>query len=145
MKKLIYTFCFVLALGCSSATEENETELGIVSPDNEVRIEVTTNEPSDEIFVNYYVYQTDDYNLKLYPFNYDSQGNADPVIITLSNYDFRYIQGETYRNRANISSPLTLKIYLNNELIIEETPIQDANNTNSRITFNYDIVTKKNI
>jgi hypothetical protein len=145
MNKLLYFSLLVFVISCTSPIEENTEEFGIISPDNVVKIEITTEEPNDEIFINYYVYQTDSYDLQLYPFTYDSQGNANPIVITLNNYDFRYIQGETYRNRVSSNIPLTLKLYLNDEIIVEEKSVIDEKNTNARITFNYDIRRKESI
>lgn len=145
MKKFLFSLSFIVILGCSSAILEEEADFGVVSSDNVVRIEITTSEPNDEILVNYYVYQTDDYDLDLYPFSYDSQGIAGPVVIRLDNYDFRYIQGETYRNKVSDAAPLTLKIFLNDEVILEETSEVSNTNRNGLIRFNYDIVKKESI
>jgi len=145
MKKIFYFLNFVVILGCTTPIVEDETDFGVVSPDNVVRIEITTLEPNDEILVNYYVYQTDDYSLGVYPFSYDSQGVAEPIVITLENYNFRYIQGETYRNKVSDAAPLTLKIFLNDELILEESTEVSTTNRNGLIRFNYDIVKKESI
>ncbi|MHB0755115.1 hypothetical protein [Polaribacter sp. M15] len=145
MNKVLFFALIVFIISCSSPIEAPTEDLGIVSPDNMVRIEITTTEPNDEVKVNYYVYQTDDYNLNVYPFSYDAQGNAEPIVIRLDNYDFRYIQGETYRNRASDASPLSLKIFLNDEVIVEETSEVSTTNRNGLIRFNYDIVKKESI
>lgn len=145
MKKIFGVLSCLILFSCATPIVEDDSEFGVVSPDNVVRIEITTQEPNDEIFVNYYVYQTDDYSLELYPFSYNTQGEATPVVITLNNYNFRYIEGETYRNRSNNKTPLTLKIFLNNELIVDEISDSSSSNTNGLIRFNYDIVKKENI
>ncbi len=145
MKKILFSLFLLSIFSCASPVEEDETELGIISPDNVVKIEISTSEPNDEIFVNYYQYQTDDYSLLSYAFSYNSEGVAEPIVITLNNYNFRYIQGETYRKRSENLTPLQLKIYLNDEVIVEETSIVSSTNANGLIRFNYDILTQENI
>ena len=98
MKKLISFFSLILFLSCSTTSNEEEQLDENLLLDNVIRIEVLTGEPNtDELFVTYYQYQTDTYNWQPYQFNYDAQGNPEPVVITIEDYDFRYIQGEVYR------------------------------------------------
>ncbi|WP_439132604.1 hypothetical protein [Polaribacter sp.] len=145
MKKILLSLFLLTVFSCASPVEDDETELGIISPDNVVRIEISTSEPNDEIFLNYYQYETDDYSLLSYAFNYNSQGVAEPITITLNNYNFRFIQGETYRKRSENLTPLLLKIYLNDEVIVEKTSIVSDTNANGLIRFNYDIKKQESI
>lgn len=137
MKNILHFISIFLVLSCTnSSTEEEQVE--VVLTDNVVRIEVLTGEPNnDELFITYYEYETDTYNWNAYPFSYDGQGNPEPIIITFDDYDFRYIEGEVYRNNPS-SASISLKIYLNDELIIDETKIGDGIEY-VLVKFNYDI------
>lgn len=139
MKKIL--ILLILIISCTTAETVIEEE---TLTDNTIKIEVTSSEiANDEIFITYYEYQTDTYNWKPYPISYDSSGNPEPVIIILENYNYRYIAGEVYRNN-NIPSKITLKISVNDEVIIDESKTGNGNEYVT-IRFNYDIKSKKNI
>ena len=143
MKKLYYFLVFTIALGCTTTTTEEEIEV-VSLEDNVVRIEVLTGEPnSDELQISYYEYETDSFSWQPYTVSYDTSGNPLPVIINFDDYDFRYINGEVYRNNSNPAS-INLKIFLNNEIIIDETEEGDGTEQ-VLIRFNYDIKNKKSI
>lgn len=140
MKKLLIIVLFIFS--CSSATTEDE--INNISSDNVVKIEVLSEElNADELVISYYEYQTDSYSLKAYPVSYDGQGNPLPIIIEIKNYNFRYISGEVYRNNP-IRTRINLKIYLNDEVIINESVVGNGV-AYPIIRFNFDIKTKKNI
>lgn len=137
MKKLLLVFSFIFALGCTTtAAEEESTEV----LDKTIRIEVLTKQPQDDaIYITYYDYLTDQDNWQQYFFTYDAQGNAEPIILTFNDYDFRYVRGEIYRNNT-IPTELSLKVYVDDELVIDEAKEEDGN-TFVNIKFNYNIVT----
>lgn len=133
MKNILLLFLFLGA--CTSAETAPEE---ITLTDSTIKIEVISSKlTSDEIFITYYEYQTDTYNWKPYPISYDSSGNPEPVIITLEKYNYRYVAGEVYRNN-NISSKISLKISVKDEVVIDESKTGNGNEYVT-IRFNYDI------
>ena len=139
MKKLIYFFALCVFIGCTAtAAEDDDLPDEVSLEDNTIRIEVLTGEANyDELFITYYEYETDTYNWQPYVFNYNTQGEPEPVIINLENYDFRYVSGEVYRNNPSPAS-ITLKIFVNDKIVIEETKTGDGSEY-VLIPFNYDI------
>lgn len=143
MKKILLLFSVIFAIGCASATSEEELQETEVL-DKTIRIEVLTAQPKDDaIYITFFEYQTNTYNWQQYFFTYDSEGNAEPIIITLEDYDFRYIQGEIYRNNT-IPSALFLKIYVDDELVVDESDEGDGTDF-ATVKFNYDILRKQSI
>lgn len=140
MKKIIFIFSLILISSCSTV-ETNEIDTEVL--DKTIRIEISTLEASDAVQTSYYDYKTDDYVIQQYLFDYDAAGNAIPVVITLNDYDFRYITGEIYRNNP-IPTQLSLKIYVDDELIIDESKTGDGSEY-INIGFNYDIAIMSNI
>jgi hypothetical protein len=142
MKKLLLVFTLVLAFGCASSTSDEEEQVTEVL-DKTVRIEISSLQENDAAQISYYDYVNDTDIFNEYLFDYDSSGNAIPVVITLDDYDFRYIRGEVYRKNS-IPVQLSLKIYVDDELIIDES--KTGNGTDwINISFNYDILKQENI
>ena len=140
MKKFL--ILLVLICSCTTGTIQTEEENTEVL-DKTVRIEVNTLQENDAVQINYYDYISDTDIFSEYIFDYDSSGNAIPVVITLNDYDFRYIQGEIYRKNS-IPTQLSLKIYVDDELIIDESKTGDGSEW-INIEFNYDILKEENI
>lgn len=138
MKKILILFSLLAALGCTTATAEEE-EGSTEVLDKTVRIEISTLQENDAVQISYYDYITDSYILEQHIFEYDSFGTAITKVITLNDYDFRYITGEFYRNNP-IPVQLSLKIYVDDELIIDESKTGDGTEY-INISFNYDILT----
>jgi len=139
VKYMLFLFLFFGACNASETVKEEN-----VITDYTVKIEVNSAElENDELFITYYEYQTNTYNWNPYTISYDTNGNSLPVIITLENYSFRYIEGEVYRNN-NIPSQISLKISVNDEVVIDESKTGTGNEYVT-IKFNYDIKTKKNL
>jgi hypothetical protein len=143
MKRLIYILNFVLIFGCTSASVVEEEQQVTEVLDKTVRIEVLTAQENDAIYITYYQYETNDTNWQQYFFTYDAQGNAEPIVINFEDYDFRYIEGEVYRNNT-ITSELFLKIYVDDELVVDESDTGDGTDF-VNIKFNYDILKEENI
>ncbi|WP_397445646.1 hypothetical protein [Polaribacter sp. R77954] len=141
MKKIIAILNFVLIFGCTVASTEEEQVTEVL--DKTIRMEITTLQQSDAVQISYYDYITDTYIVEQHIFDYDSSGSAIPKIITLTDYDFRYITGEIYRNNP-IPVEISLKIYVDDELIIEESKTGDGSEY-INISFNYDILKQENI
>lgn len=140
MKKFL--ILLVLICSCTTGTIQTEEENTEVL-DKTVRIEVNTLQENDAVQISYYDYVSDTDTFSEYIFDYDSSGNAIPVVITLDDYDFRYIRGEVYRKNS-IPTQLSLKIYVDDELIIDESKTGDGSEW-INISFNYDILTEENI
>lgn len=140
MKKIIFIFSLILISSCSTV-ETNEIDTEVL--DKTIRIEISTLEANDAVQISYYDYVTDSDNFSQYIFEYDSSGKAIPVVITLEDYDFRYIRGEVYRKNS-IPTQLSLRIYVDDELIIDESETGDGSKW-VNIGFNYDIAKMTNI
>lgn len=151
MKKLIYIFGILLMISCSAPLGGDGVRNEPISDvfNKNVRIEaLTDNKENDAIYITYFDYTENEHNWKQYFFEYDALGNPKPIIIDssdnqiLKNYNFRYIEGEIYRNNS-IPDALHLKIYVDDELVFDESE-QGEDDEFVIIKFNYDILTKTN-
>jgi hypothetical protein len=50
---------------------------------------------------------------------YRGQNNLFLLVLTFENYDFRFINGEAYRNNPN-TEEISVKVYVDDELVIVE-------------------------
>jgi hypothetical protein len=136
MKKIIFIFSIVLLYSCSSATTVEEEEQPSAE-DRVVKMEFSTTELTfDEIRISYFDYLTNTYPLVVHQFSYDSSGNVIPFVITFENYNYRYINGEAYRNNPN-TEEISVKIFVDDELVIEDTG-KGENGEYAQIAFEYD-------
>ncbi|WP_026775363.1 hypothetical protein [Polaribacter sp. Hel_I_88] len=145
MKKLLFIIGIILFNSCTVSNAEEEIIVDPVSAeDRVVRMEFSTTQLSfDEIRISYFDFKTNSYPVVIHQFSYDSAGQPIPFILTIENYDFRYINGEAYRNNPN-TEEISVKVYVNDELVIEEAE-RGEDGEYAEIRFNYDIVLKKNI
>ena len=144
MKKLIFIFGLILFSSCTTSTLEDETENPDSGKDRVVRMEFnTTLLGFDEIRISYFDYKTNTNPLVVHEFSYDTAGQPIPLVLTFENYDFRFINGEAYRNNPS-TEEISVKVYVDDELVIEEAE-RGKNGEYAEIRFNYDIVLKKNI
>ena len=126
----------VLLYSCSSATTVEEEEQ-LSSEDRVVKMEFSTTELTfDEIRISYFDYLTNTYPLVVHQFSYDSSGNVIPFVITFENYNYRYINGEVYRNNPN-TEEISVKIFVDDELVIEDTG-KGENGEYAQISLSYD-------
>lgn len=136
MKKIIFIFSIVLLYSCSSATTVEEEEQPSAE-DRVVKMEFSTTELTfDEIRISYFDYLTNTYPLVVHQFSYDSSGNVIPFVITFENYNYRYINGEAYRNNPN-TEEISVKIYVDDVLVVEDTG-KGENGEYAQIAFEYD-------
>ena len=143
MKKLIFIFGLILFNSCTASTTAEEENL-VSGKDRVVRMEFNTTLLSfDEIRISYFDYKTNTNPLVVHEFSYDTAGQAIPLVLTFENYDFRFINGEAYRNNPS-TEEISVKVYVDDELVIEEAE-RGENGEYAEIRFNYDIVLKKNI
>lgn len=137
MKKIIFIFSLIFIYSCTAVTSDAEEEDLPSAEDRVVRMEFLTTQPNfDEIRVSYYDYKTDTYPLVVHQFSYDSSGDPIPFIITLENYNFRYIDGEGYRNNPS-AAEISVKLYVNDELVDEDVG-KGVNGEYAQISFSYD-------
>ena len=101
---------------CSTEIEKNTNLIKSL-----VEIEFFTVEPNfDKIMVSYYEYKTGAYTLNPYTFSYDLNGDPLPFKITLENYNYKYIDGEAFRENHS-PALLTVKLYIDGALILEDS------------------------
>lgn len=110
-----------------SCTPVGETVEEIPLTETDVRLEFYTQESNyDEIEFSYYDNKTDKFNNETLVFNYDNSGNPLPLILNWEDFGYKYVRGEAYRNNFSIAE-LTLKLYVNDELVFEETQAGNSN------------------
>lgn len=110
-----------------SCTPVGESVEEIPLTETDVRLEFYTQESNyDEIEFSYYDNKTDKFNNETLVFNYDNSGNPLPLILNWEDFGYKYVRGEAYRNNFSIAE-LTLKLYVNDELVFEETQAGNSN------------------
>jgi hypothetical protein len=135
MKKLITILILLVSISCTTTNTEVIEEVPIV-PKN-VEIVITTNTPEfDEIVVSYKDFDVEEewiYGPR--QFNYDSNGNQEPIIISFPAYTYQEIVGNAYRNN---DLPYTLKaeIFIDGELVLEEETV-GSEGVYASINFDY--------
>ncbi|PQJ80598.1 hypothetical protein [Polaribacter porphyrae] len=149
MKKIISILSFTLIIFCSCSTPSSEEDTTdpddiISAEDRVVKMEFNTTEiNSDEIRISYFDYLTNTYPVVVHQFSYDSSGQPIPFVITLENYNYRYINGEAYRNNPN-PKEISVKVFVNDELAVEDIGKGEGGEY-AEIRFNYDIDLMKSI
>ncbi len=137
MKKLITILILLVSISCTTTNTALIEEVPIV-PKN-VEIVITTNTPKfDEIVVSYKDFDIEEewiYGPR--QFNYDNNGNQEPIIISLPEYTYRKIVGNAYRNN---DLPYTLKaeVFINGELVLEKEMV-GSEGVYASINFDYTI------
>jgi hypothetical protein len=120
--KLITSILFLLFISSCTTTEtieEIEEEVVEVTPKN-VQIIITTTQPDfDEIVVSYYDFDINDWNFGPRQFVYDTDGNPEPIIISLPDYTYKTIEGNAYR-KNNWASGLKVQVFIDDVLVKEE-------------------------
>lgn len=143
MKKLIFLFGLILFNSCTTSTLDKDEDV-VSGKDRIVKMEFNTSKLDfDEIRISYFDYKTNTNPLVVHQFSYDAAGQPIPLELTFENYDFRYINGEAYRNNPS-TEEISVKIYVNDELVVEDAE-RGEDGEYAEIRFNYDIVLKKNI
>ncbi len=138
MKNLVVLFFAFLLFSCATSVENDEVDEAVRdTSDRIVKMVFFTNEPNyDEVHVNYYDYKTDGFIAGVYAFEYNSAGEALPLEIILENYDFRYVNGDAYRNNHS-SALLAVEIYVDGELVDQDSDTGDSQ-TYAVVKWNYD-------
>jgi len=140
IKKYFYFLTLFILCSCATATGGDDDEAEVVPPEDRiVKFVFTTQEPNyDEVHVSYYDYKTDSHLVEILPFSYDNAGNALPLELVLENYDFRYIDGEGYRNNHS-TAELAVQVFVNDKMVVEDSD-KGTSSRYARVLFNYDIV-----
>jgi hypothetical protein len=135
MKKLITILILLVSISCTTTNTALIEEVPIV-PKN-VEIVITTNTPEfDEIVVSYKDFDIEEeWTYGPRQFNYDSNVNQEPIIISFPEYTYKKIVGNAYRNN---DLPYTLKaeIFINGELVLEEESV-GSKGVYASISFDY--------
>nr|WP_298989040.1 hypothetical protein [uncultured Polaribacter sp.] len=135
MKNLLLLLSIFFFISC---TPVGETVEEIPLTETDVRLEFYTQESNyDEIEFSYYDNKTDKFNNETLVFNYDNSGNPLPLIVNWEDFGYKYVRGEAYRNNFSIAE-LTLKLYVNDELVYEETQAGNSN-AYARVVFDHTI------
>jgi hypothetical protein len=113
---------FLISCSNTASVEEEISD----SSNRIVTMTFYTQEPNyDEVHVSYYDYKTDGFIDGVYPFEFDANGDALPLEIVLENYDFRYVNGQAYRNNHS-PARLTVEIYIDGELVAQDSDTGDS-------------------
>jgi hypothetical protein len=135
MKNIVFLLSVIFLFSCTSTEDSIDT---MQPTETIVTIEFLTSEPNyDEVVVTYYDYKTDAYITAPYVFPYDSDGNPQPLKIILENYNFRYVDGEAYRNN-NSAAELQVNLYINDTLVDEDSD-QGTSSKYAVVKFEYTI------
>jgi hypothetical protein len=135
MKNLITILILLVSISCTNTEVIEEV---LIVPKN-IEIVITSNTPEfDEIIVSYKDFDIEEewiYGPR--EFNYDSNGNQEPIIISLPEYTYRKIVGNAYRNN---DLPYTLKaeVFIDGELVLEEESV-GSKGVYASINFDYTI------
>ena len=140
MKKLTIILTILLYASCSTTTETITPVVVEIVPRN-VEIVLTTNAPSfDEIWVTYKDFDLTPPEQDVFgarQFDYDTNGNPEPIIISLPDYKYRKIEGNSYRNN-DLPYMIKAQIYIDNELVLSEESV-GSEGIYATINFNYTI------
>lgn len=138
MKKLVTLLLLITYISCSTPGEITEEEL--IAQAKDIEIILTTTEPDfDEIMVAYRDFDIDDWIYGPRQFDYDSDGNPLPIIISLPDYIHPTIEGNAYRNNT-IPSSLKVQLFVNDSLVLED---QSVGTPTTYATVNFDYVIDK--
>ena len=109
MKKFIFLCTIFLSLSCTTNTEILEEEITAITP-KKVEIILTTSKlVFDEIVVSYYDFDADEWVFGPRQFSYNSSGQPEPMIILLTDYVYKTIEGEAYR-KNNLNASLKAQV-----------------------------------
>lgn len=145
MKKILCILTILLSISCTTNNQVIETVEEIV-PKNIQIIFTTTRPEFDEVTIAYYDYDIEDWVYGPYQFEYDNLGNALPITLTFSGYEYTQITGDAYRNNT-LPYELKVQVYVDGELVLEDADTgveedlttDDIEGSYATIYFNYDL------
>jgi hypothetical protein len=140
MRKLTILLTILLYASCSTTSETIIPVVVEIVPRN-VEIVLTTNAPSfDEIWVTYKDFDLNTPEQNIFgarQFDYDNSGNPEPIIISLPDYRYLEIEGNSYRNN-DLPYMIKAQIYIDNELVLTDESV-GSEGVYATINFNYTI------
>ncbi|TXD50914.1 MULTISPECIES: hypothetical protein [unclassified Polaribacter] len=139
MKKIIPVLLLFLSFSCANSDGIAVEPIIIDLVPKDIDIIITTGEPIfDEIVLSYKDFDTEEeWNYGPRQFDYDSNGNAIPIVISFKDYQYSSIIGNAYRNN-DIPSSLKAQIFINDSLVLEDESIGSPG-IYATINFDYEI------
>ncbi|PQJ77441.1 hypothetical protein [Polaribacter glomeratus] len=140
MRKIIPVLIILISISCTTTADQIVIEEIPIVPKN-VEIIITSDTPEfDEIWITYKDFDLDPLLQDRYgarQFNYDSNGNQEPIIISFTDYKYEEIIGNAYRNN-DLPYNLKAQIFINGKL---EFDVESVGSTGvyATISFNYTI------
>jgi|AntRauMFilla1563_2_1112583.scaffolds.fasta_scaffold09761_2 hypothetical protein len=121
MKKIITLFLLLLSFSCATnEVLEEETEPAIIVPKDVEIILTTTRLEFDEVVVSYQDFSIEeDWTYGPRQFDYDSNGNPLPIIISFKDYQYTTIVGNAYRNN-DLPEGLKVQVFIDDVLVLED-------------------------
>ena len=140
MRKLTILLTILLYESCSTTTETIIPDVPEIVPKN-VAIVLTTNAPTfDEIWVTYKDFGLNPPEQNIFgarQFNYDSNGNPEPIVISLPNSTYLEIKGNSYRNN-DLPYMIKAQVYIDNELVLTDESV-GSESAYATVNFDYTI------
>ena len=141
MKTLIQISSILIILFITSCTPNETTEeieeVVKITPKN-VEIILTTTQPNfDEVVLSYFDFDEDSWNYGPRQFVYDTNGNPEPIIISLPDYKYKTIEGNAYR-KNNWTSSLKVQIFID-DILVKEDEVFGTNLVYAQVFFDYTI------
>jgi hypothetical protein len=142
--KQITSILFLICVYSCTTNEINqieeiiEEEVVDINPKNVQIILTTTQSDFDEVVVSYYDFEINDWNYGPRQFEYDANGNPEPIIISLPDYEFDTIEGDAYRKNSSPSG-LKVQIFIDDVLVKEEESF-GTDLVYAQVFFDYTIV-----
>jgi hypothetical protein len=140
MKKILTLLILLLSFSCANNQDTGIQPIIVVDIiPKKIDIIITTTEPIfDEIVLSY-----KDFNLEeewVYgprQFEYDSNGNPLPIIVSFEEYKYATIVGNAYRNN-DLPSGLKAQLFINDTLVLEDEAF-GSDGVYATVNFDYDI------
>jgi hypothetical protein len=122
MRKIIPLLILLISISCTTTADPIViVETPIVPKD--VEIILTTTAPKfDEIVVSYMDFNINDWAYGPRQFDYDNNGNPEPIIISFTDYKYNEIIGNAFRNN-DLPYGLKAQIFVNGELVLNKENI----------------------
>ncbi len=138
MKKFSLLILSIILFNCSGTKTPEDAAQELEDATTDVEIIFTTSEPNhDEIMVTYYDIKQGKDITQPYVFEYDQNGNSLPLKIIFDNYEYRFLDGETFRNNFS-ESELRVQVYFEGNLHSDEASYGTSNSF-ARVNFSFKI------
>jgi hypothetical protein len=139
MKKIITGLVLLLSFSCTNIDDMGQEIVIVTIVPKDIDIILTTTEPTfDEIVVSYRDFEMEEDIFGPRQFEYDSNGEPLPIIISFKDYEYPSIIGNAYRNNDRPSS-LKAQVFINDTLVLEDESIGSPG-IYATINFDYEII-----